>query len=362
MYKSFAVRNFRCFDDLTIEPLERINLIAGKNNVGKTALLEALWLHHGYHNPELGLRLRVFRGLERFRKEEFLWDLFSEFDPERIIELSSKDLSNRARSLHITVQEHPTSRVLLRNEEREREDEKEPLAAEIIDQEATTPIEAEVLLDYTGASGETLQAHAFVEPDTIRFERPPGVKEPNGIFLAARQRDHLGQLAERFSNLAVDKKEAKIAQILQIVEPRLERLIVQYRGGSPIIYGDIGMRRLMPLPLMGDGVGRLLRIALAIPEAQDGILLADEVENGLHYTVMSKVWEAIADLAREYAVQVFAATHSEECIRAAHQAFAASEQYDFALHRLERVKGAIRAVTYDQGMLDAAFEIDAEVR
>lgn len=188
------------------------------------------------------------------------------------------------------------------------------------------------------------------------------MKEPNGVFLAARQRDHLGQLAERFSNLAVDKKEAEIAQILQIVEPRLERLVVQYRGGSPIIYGDIGMRRLMPLPLMGDGVGRLLRIALAIPEAQDGILLADEVENGLHYTVMSKVWEAIADLAREYAVQVFAATHSEECIRAAHQAFITGEQYDFALHRLERVRGAIRAVTYDQETLGAALEAGLEVR
>ncbi|MEA3339937.1 MAG: AAA family ATPase, partial [Chloroflexota bacterium] len=66
MHKSFTIRSFRCFDDLAIEPLERINLIAGKNNIGKTALLEALWLHHGYHNPELGLMLRVLRGLDRF--------------------------------------------------------------------------------------------------------------------------------------------------------------------------------------------------------------------------------------------------------------------------------------------------------
>ena len=55
MYKSFNIENFRCFSELTLKPLERINLIAGKNNIGKTALLEALWIRHGYQNPELGI-------------------------------------------------------------------------------------------------------------------------------------------------------------------------------------------------------------------------------------------------------------------------------------------------------------------
>ena len=361
MHKSFTTRNFRCFDALTVEPLERINLIAGKNNIGKTALLEALWLHHGYHNPELGLRLRAFRGLDRFKKDEFLWDMFSKFDPEKTIELSSRDQDDRACSLRITIQEHPTSRVSLRERPAEGNG-RESLAPEMIDQETTAPVESRILLDYTDASGKNIQAYAYVEPDGIRFERPPGVKGPSGILLVARQRDNLGTLAERFSNLAVDNKEGKIVQILRIIEPRLKGLTVQHRGGSPIIYGDIGMRRRMPLPLMGDGIGRLLGIALAISEAHDGLLLVDEIENGLHHTVMGKVWEGIADLARDYNVQVFATTHSEECLRAAHRAFAASKQYDFALHRLEQVKGAIRVVTFGQETLNAAIEMDAEVR
>ena len=65
MYKSFMVKNFRCLADIEIEPLERINLIAGKNNVGKTALLEALWLHHGTNIPDLARRVNSFRGLEK---------------------------------------------------------------------------------------------------------------------------------------------------------------------------------------------------------------------------------------------------------------------------------------------------------
>ena len=72
MYRSFSIKNFRCFDELTVEGMGRINLIAGKNNVGKTALLEALWVHGGAPNPELAVRVEAFRGLEQQTLENFL--------------------------------------------------------------------------------------------------------------------------------------------------------------------------------------------------------------------------------------------------------------------------------------------------
>ena len=359
MYKSFTAKNFRCFGDLTIEPLERINLIAGKNNVGKTALLEALWLHHGYHNPELGVRVDVFRGLADIKKAEFLWGLFTEFDSDRAIELSSLDSDNQLRSLRISIQERPTTLVPLHNGEVERGNERELPTVEVSDQETTEAIESEVLFEYTSPAGQPTEAHAAIVEDGIVFQRPRGVKEPSGVFLAARRPHRLKENANRFSDLAIVKKEDEIVRMMKIIEPRLKGLSVQ-RG---MIWGDIeGMERLIPLPLMGDGIGRFLDIVLAISVAQDGILLIDEIENGFHHSIMSQVWKAIDEWAKEYTVQVFATTHSEECIRAAHQAFAASKQYDFALHRLEQVKGAIRAVTFDQETLDAAIEMDAEVR
>ena len=42
---SLEIKGYRCFEHLTIEKLGRVNLIVGKNNVGKTALLEALWIY-----------------------------------------------------------------------------------------------------------------------------------------------------------------------------------------------------------------------------------------------------------------------------------------------------------------------------
>lgn len=158
-------------------------------------------------------------------------------------------------------------------------------------------------------------------------------------------------------------EQGKIVRILQNVEPRLKDLTVQQRGGAPVIYGNLGERRLMPLPLMGDGIGRLLEIILAPPDARDGILLVDEIENGLHHTVLGNVWKSIAELAKEYNVQVFATTHSLECIHAAHQIFGKDRlPYDFRYHRLERVEGVIQAVTYDGETIEAAIEMDMEMR
>ena len=70
MFRSFTVKNFRCFQDLTIAPLARVNLIAGKNNVGKTALLEALYLHSGPRAPRSPQVFEFLRPLERFRPVE----------------------------------------------------------------------------------------------------------------------------------------------------------------------------------------------------------------------------------------------------------------------------------------------------
>jgi hypothetical protein len=358
MYKSFTARNFRCFDRLTIEPLERINLIAGKNNVGKTALLEALWLHHGYHNPELGVRIDVFRGLAHIKSDEFLWDLFFDFDHERPIELSSRDSDDKAYSLHIRTRERSTSRLTTRNGKTELFP-----ATDTLGQETTQPVGSEVLLDYyEGTAKSPVQARAIAEGRDLQFERPPGIKKPMGIFLVAKGIADPRSFAERFADLEVERRKDEIVEILQIIEPHLQDLTMLYRGGVPMIYGDVGMKRLLPMPLMGDGIGRLLSLVVAMPQAQDGIVLVDEIENGLHYSVRVDVWKAIAAFTREFNVQLFATTHSAECIRAAHRAFEEDDQYDFRLHRLERIQDTIRAVTYDQDTLGAALETGLEIR
>jgi len=129
-----------------------------------------------------------------------------------------------------------------------------------------------------------------------------------------------------------------------------------------MMHGDIGLGRLVPLPVMGEGMVRLASLVLAIGNVPNGVVLVDEIENGLHHSILPKVWQAIGEVARQFNTQVFTTTHSLECIVAAHRAFSESERYDFRLHRLERVNETIRAVTYDQETLEAAIETGLEVR
>ena len=125
---------------------------------------------------------------------------------------------------------------------------------------------------------------------------------------------------------------------------------------------DLGGEQLLPAALLGDGALRLLTIALAIGESEGGIVLIDEIENGLYYQVMEQVWEAIGELAQSLNVQLFATTHSEECLRAAHTAFSKTKDYPFRLHRIERTNDGLRAVTFDKLMLETAIQSGLETR
>jgi predicted ATPase len=117
MYQSFKISNFRCFRETTLNSLERVNLIAGMNNVGKTALLEALFLHSGAYNPELTLRLNAFRGIEQVKLEfgrwvETPWDsLFSQFDTSKILELAGENEQTGHRILRLRVIRQPEELV-----------------------------------------------------------------------------------------------------------------------------------------------------------------------------------------------------------------------------------------------------------
>jgi hypothetical protein len=172
----------------------------------------------------------------------------------------------------------------------------------------------------------------------------------------------LREQAQRFGKLQKIGRQEDLLRMLKLVEPRLRSLATVVVGEEPILHGDVGAGTLIPLPEMGDGIVRLADLALVIREAAHGIVLVDEIENGIHYSALENVWKALGQAAREQDVQLFATTHSFECIAAAHRAFSEGDDYDLRLIRLERVKEKTRAVAYDREVLEAAIEADMEVR
>jgi AAA15 family ATPase/GTPase len=103
-------------------------------------------------------------------------------------------------------------------------------------------------------------------------------------------------------------------------------------------------------------------LVLAIGSARGGTILVDEVENGIHHSVMPSLWEAIGRAADLFHTQVIATTHSLECVSAAYEAFSRRRSYDLTLHRVDRMDGMVRAIAYDRESLKGALSLPTEVR
>jgi hypothetical protein len=363
MYRAFAVKNFRGFREVKMEDLARVNLIAGRNNVGKTALLEALFLHCGAYNPTLTVHLSGFRGFESLKFEfgkwaETPWDtLFYGFDATACIELIGDDTDTGRRSYRLTVVRDPSQ---------------EPDLSSLPPQLTYSPGESVGILNASDLASvlklvyedNLRQGHSYLvaTPGGARPVPIPPTPPFPAFFQGARMRIPFREEAERYGKLEIHGKQEVLMEVLQIIEPRLTRLAIVVVGDVPILHGDIKLGRLLPLPLLGEGMSRLASLIISIGNAEHGVVLVDEIENGLHYSTLTKVWMAIRKVARQFDTQVFATTHSLECISAAHEAFSHSDEYDFRLHRLDQRDSTIALTTYDQETLAAALEIGLEVR
>lgn len=359
MYKSFEIRNFRCFKQLNISKLQRINLIAGLNNSGKTALLEALVLHIGATNPALAITVNAFRGITQMKLEpgnigDFPWrTLFREMDFSSEVTLIGHDTVTGSRTLHLRILQNPS--------EVEENISPQTFSAGTANVASSQLPTGALELEDVRKDGSR-SYRLLVEPSGIRSVPVPPPPPFPGHFLATRLRLSPEEDATRFSNLAKIKKQGMVLEALQLIEPRLRKLEVLVAFGESMIHGDIGFDELVPLPVMGDGMVRLASMVLAIAASPQGVVLIDEFENGLHYSVLQKAWAAIAKAARSFDTQVFATTHSWECIVAAHKAFQERKPYDFALYRLDRRDNEINAVSYDEEALEASIQSELEVR
>ena len=356
MFQCLSVKGFRGFKSLRVEGLDRFNLFLGRNNVGKTALLESIFLLAGPINPNLPLVLSALRGIDQFRNNpEELWGwLFYLKNLKGEIVLELETVAHKRRSLSITLGER--NRIPYKALPTKQSDNSGSLVT------ASTEIKpAELLLRYRNESNARFESKAFLTESGIKFERNKTLPIPSSVFVLARGSSS-PENAERLSALQEVGKEGDMLPALQVVEPRLKRLSILVTAAGPTIHGDIGIDRLIPLPMMGDGLGRLLTLLLSIISSENGFVMVDEVDSGFHFSVMASVWSAIAQLAREKNVQVFATTHSWECLKAAHESFTKSDVYDFRLHRLDRVDDLVTSTTYDKEMIDTALSAGLELR
>jgi hypothetical protein len=346
VYQSFLIENFRCFRRLRMKDLARVNLIVGKNNVGKTALLEAFAL---VTRPDLDrfLVASVWRG-DAVRELRELPTLFRDLNALNTINLVGIEPDGTKRRLTLTADENEKSRI--------EQGEATPVSFYMLP-DASWLIHSRATYGDLSVDGKhSTGGKKSATQDTIPWVMPLVGQVP------VVQPQRLERAAEAFGRLVYDKREAEVIEVVRVVEPRLKELKTVPGVGSMRFVADIGTASLIPVSLLGEGTLRVLSLALVIIAAKGGIVLVDEIEDGIHYGALVGVWERVAELSRRYGTQVFATTHSYECIVAAHEAFAESEPYDLRIHRLEGVGDDIEVVTIDGETMAGVTEIGAEIR
>ncbi len=158
-----------------------------------------------------------------------------------------------------------------------------------------------------------------------------------------------------------------LLEVLKEIEPRLQSLVVltsQDEGfrGTAVLEVDLGLEQLLPLDSMGDGFSSIIAIISAIGAAESGICLIDEVENGIHYSLLTQMWRSAASAAEKYHSQLWATTHSYDCINSIYEAFSDAPGA-LRVHRLDRKPdGTVAVHTFTHAMLGRALERGLEAR
>ena len=356
MYSDIRVAEFRCFRNFEIDGLRRINLLVGKNNTGKTTLLEAIFLLGGATNPAFPTRISQLRGQKRFgAPPDSMWrSLFRDLDPERPIEIEGQwnDEEGRRR-LEITAL--PVSTYV---------DYSTPGSVGAGGVRSSGELSIGGLsLDYTSANGLAYKTETTFDPNTGKLNAPskPRPDVVPSTYLSSRSYWDPIHDAEQFSHVVKAKREQGVIQALAMVEPALRRIEVVSEAGAPAVYADIGLSTLIPLAVCGEGMVRLFSTAVALIESRGGVLLVDEIDNGLHHSILQTHWNTLSRLVQEHDVQIFATTHSDELIESAVQAFRENLS-TLGLFRLDRKDESHVVASYNEPALRAVDSEKFEVR
>ena len=368
---NLTIKDFRGIDYFDAPRFDRFTLLVGKNGIGKTTILDAIKLL-GLSAPiEAVNSLLVDRdetisgrdvsGALNVRAD--VAALFNSDDPSRTIRISTTTKGIQEWNLAIQIvhvdgnSEHMApldgavdalrvtlngrirhARILLTDADRDRFPNGIPPATELKQDDNNnlpTSIQPPFRLTSIGAPQHG-GPHVGTAWDQITLQ-------PAEVFVKEILGTMLGRSVEG------------IAPVSGGWEPRAapeRRFIIKLSDAE----------KTVPLRRLGNGAVRLFELAVAMATAEDGILLIDEFENGLHYSIQPEIWSALFRAARAANVQIIATTHSLDCVRAFATATMDDENDDRLVLRLSRRTGDLRPVEYRGEDLQAAAKHDIEMR
>jgi AAA15 family ATPase/GTPase len=390
MLDSLHVKNFRCLEDFQVSKLGRVNLIVGKNNSGKSTVLEALRLYAGNAHPAL-LESIAAEHDEKARTGEIdpgavdqvqpFQDFFTgRFFPAKdgeCIRIGSMTAPDEVLSIEHVYMLETEFEVQVSNGATEE-------TVRRIRRSVVPKVELATTSETLSQALQISKGSRSFAP--VLFDRPQqraryAVGDAQGSIpcsVVGTQFGLVDELADGWDKVVFTPEEDVVREAMRIIAPEFENLtfVRNTDAGYPRTRNSIqrGARvklrdipRPVPLNSMGDGMLRVLQLALKIFPAKGGFLLIDEFENGLHYSVQERIWQLAFEMAQRLDIQVFATSHSWDCVESFSKVARSRSDIDGVLFRVGRSvrtseQGRVIATVFDEAALHSITQSDVEVR
>ncbi len=316
--QEIKIENYKCFNNFKADSFKRVNLIGGRNNVGKTSFLEACLLcmvdEHSSIYSRL-LEIQTHRNLVNtvLRRQDRREDL--------------KNLILDNQNISITI--NGDKNLYIKNENDKYQ--------------IKPPFSASKEMDYS-LLFSTLDVN--IDYSYIAFSS-----------------NYISPFSDFNDSYNMGISSLKLEGQLKTLNRYLKLLFnineLDYINNQPQLLTD----RWKELSLHGQGIKTFINIMISMLILKNRTLFIDEIENGIHYSLFDKMWEIILKISKDRSVQIFATTHSKECIESYNKISKELEDNDISFINLSRnKKDKIVAITLDSGMFRSEIIQNHEVR
>ncbi len=355
MITRIGFSNFRGFKSMLLENLNQITLLSGKNNVGKSSVLEGVFLLLDHANPQSFAKINSFRGNNTLPHTIGIWEaVFYQMDSSVPLTIDAV-LDDKTVSL-----QYDRDYSFVPNDPN--------LLPDIMNQFVSAAKESYTLRfryekeEYKEEGHFAISQTGFFRNLTTSNKNNYIEQQPHTQYINNLVATTDLAIVEWLGKMELSGEKQLVIDALQTIEPLISDIFTIAINGTVQLYGRIGTK-MMPLKLLGDGVNRLLYIVLSMIGNPNSIILIDEIETGFHYSLHGKIWEVLARTARRCNCQIIASTHSYECIVGAIEGIkAAQAEESFCYYRLDKSELSHLAFRFDYSLLSKATDSEMEVR
>ena len=351
-FKNIQIDNFRGIDHLSIDDFSRVNVFLGQNNSGKSSVLEAIAMLMSMSNPDSPQLINAVRARKAFSRFIDIQYFFNNLNVATPPEVTAEERDGTLRHLKMAL-----SYVFDELAEPSNQQQQQTGAVNYVNT-------LEMNFDITkGTSIQNYKSWLRVNSQGLVANRKlaEGYLENKRAWLTPSDL-MMSNLANDLAELFRRNRKDTVLSLLKMFDSHINSIEILT---DDIYVGFEGMAQMLPVSMMGDGLRRYLSIVASASNPMIDMFLIDEIDNGLHYSVYKKLWEAIFALAVASEKQIFVTTHSKETLGYLSEMLEEHTEYqqELRLYTLEKTKlKGFQAYKYTYEGLSGACENDIEIR